>query len=169
MAIHDLLEAGADVGKMKGLPYEKVASSISGGRVTIRDFMWKAVAQGADINAFSEQHTIPFLTMAIMNEDFAMVTFLLSKGANVTQYPRSGMFSPLHLLVGRSSDVFIHETAKAIIARGANIGAYEFVTTDGEFFDPESEVGNENLSFVCMHGSGDGDASCIPTFEATLV
>lgn len=166
MAIHDLLKAGADAGKMKGLPYKEVTSMIGfDDVVTVRDIMWKAVAQGADINAFSEQHTIPFLTMAIMREDFAMVTFLLSKGANVTQYPRSGMFSPLHLLVGRSSDVFIHETAKAIIARGANIGAYEFVTTDGQFLELESEVGKENFGYMCMHACGSG----IPTFEATPV
>lgn len=180
MAMHELLDEGADFGLIRGLPYKEVSSWAHchedyGDMVSRRDIMWKAVALGSDINDFREQHTIPFLSLAIMDEDYAMVDFLISKGANVTRYPRSGMCSPLHLAVSRSSDVFIYTTTKAIIARGANVNAPEYITLSGRsFFEAREDPYWRNFGdffvnyYFIRNFYFDGDFT-VPFFRATPV
>lgn len=89
-------------------------------------FVLDLVDNGADINDYNESRdTQPFLQAAIRLQDFALVTFLLSRGAKVTRDSQPKDFSPLHLTMKSQNPAFVLENSKALVRYGADIHAYE--------------------------------------------
>lgn len=120
---HLLLEAGADASQNAGFIHKPSWPDYDG---LWQDVMCQAIENGADINSYNiDKGRIPYLQVAIDAEDFAMVSFLLCRGARTTRPPGPGMLSPLHMAVSRPKDVFAHETAKFLLSYGADLEAYE--------------------------------------------
>lgn len=98
------------------------------------EFVMNLIDNGADINGYNESWgTRPFLQVAIQLQDFALVTFLLSRGAKVTRDPQPKDFSPLHLTMNSQNSVFVLETSKALVRHGADIHAHENMECQAEY------------------------------------
>lgn len=149
-----LVREGADVSELRGLRCKTYAKIDSDGRaiwsdsrswgfreVTIRQsVIWQHVVEhGGAVNAKSyERGMIPFLQVAIIDRDFAMMNFLLSQGAHVSHSPWPGMFSPIHLAISQWGDAFTFEATKALIAYGADTQAYKLIYDRGVAFWKDS-------------------------------
>lgn len=122
-----LLECGAEIGSIRGMPcFDKMEESR---RKKAMQLILTLVEMGADIDGFSEQDgTEPFLCTAIRCENFAMVSFLLRRGANPIRFPFTGMSSPIHLIMKARDPIFGVEALEALVSHGAEIEAYEGVS-----------------------------------------
>lgn len=122
-----LLDCGADIRTIRGMPcFNKMEESR---RKKAMQLIVALVEMGADIGGFCEQDgTEPFLCTAIRCENFAMVSFLLRRGADPTRFPLMGSSSPVHLIMTARDSIFSVEALKALESHGADVGAYESVS-----------------------------------------
>lgn len=138
-----LLDCGAEISSIQGMPcLEKMEESR---RKKATQLIMALVENGADIDGFDESGgTETFLCTAIRCENFAMVSFLLRRGANPTRFPSSGMSSPLHLTMKVRDPIFGIEALEALVSHGADVDAYESVSNThvpiGHDLTPELEA-----------------------------
>lgn len=122
-----LLEYGADISHVKGITpcfgdfnEESQAEWVQ--------LVLTLVEHGVDINAYSSNpKTYPFLQACIKLGDFAMVKFLLDRGADPISCLNPDAFLPLHDVMEVRNEIFVVETLKTLIALGADINTYGFL------------------------------------------
>lgn len=87
------------------------------------------VDRGLDVNSYEdEEHgRISTLSFGVSIEHYAMVCFLLEKGARVSCFRPRSRWSPLHLAMQGQSQIFSRETTKALLSLGADVTAHEFI------------------------------------------
>ncbi|KAH7007178.1 ankyrin repeat-containing domain protein [Ilyonectria destructans] len=123
-----LLEYGADISHVKGItPITKYFNTQS--RADWIELVLTLVKGGADINAYRcSPNTCPFLQASIKSGDFAMVRFLLDKGADPISCLSPELSLPLHGVMEVMNETFVNETSKTLIALGADVNAYSFIS-----------------------------------------
>jgi ankyrin repeat protein len=122
-----LIECGAGLSSIQGIAcFDKMEEPR---RKKAMLLVMALVEKGANIDGFDEEDgTEPFLCTAIRCENFAMVSFLLRRGANPTWFPPTGMSSPIHLIMRARDPIFGGEALEALVSHGADIDAHESVS-----------------------------------------
>lgn len=122
-----LLEYGADISHVKGITpcYEGYEEEVKTDWVQL---VLTLVEHGVDINSYSSNpNTCSFLQAAISVGDFAMVRFLLDRGANPNSCLNPDELHPLHGIMKVRNEIFVIETLNTLIALGADINTYGFL------------------------------------------
>ncbi|KAL6399956.1 ankyrin repeat protein [Ilyonectria robusta] len=122
-----LLEYGADISHVKGITpcYEGYEEEVKADWVQL---VLTLVEHGVDINSYSSNpNTCSFLQAAISVGDFAMVRFLLDRGANPNSCLNPDELHPLHGIMKVRNEIFVIETLNTLIALGADINTYDFL------------------------------------------
>lgn len=131
-----LLEYGADIGHVRGIT-AFVDDRNGGSYAEWVQLVLTLVEHGVDINAYSSNpNTCSFLQAAIPNGDFAMVRFLLDRGANPNSCLNPDILPPLHGIMEKRNEIFVLETLNTLIALDADINTCSFL----DQYQVEAEV-----------------------------
>ncbi|KAH6967929.1 ankyrin repeat-containing domain protein [Ilyonectria sp. MPI-CAGE-AT-0026] len=122
-----LLEYGADISHVKGITPcgERYEEEVQADWVQL---VLTLVEHGVDINSYSSTlKTCSFLQAAISVGDFAMIRFLLDRGANPNSCLNPDELHPLHGIMEIRNEIFVLETLNTLIALGADISTSCFL------------------------------------------